>query len=68
LLTVAFDACFVDVDYLSLLNLLTDLLVLAATDARSALGRVPRGRAREFKLIELLDSVSDLSIRESMIR
>ncbi len=44
LLTVPLDAGFVNVDDVGILDLPTNLLVLAATGARSALGRVPRGR------------------------
>jgi len=51
LLTVAFEACFVDMNHVSLLDLLTELLVLAATGARSALGRMPGGRAGEFEFV-----------------
>jgi len=48
LFTLSFDTGFVNVNDLCLLNLAADLFVFAATGARSALGRVPRGRAREL--------------------
>jgi len=48
LLTLAFDPGFVNMNDLCLLDLSSNLFVFAATGARSALGRVPRGRAREF--------------------
>jgi hypothetical protein len=48
LVTAAFHASFINVDDVSILDLAANLFVLAATGARSALGRVPRGRAREF--------------------
>ena len=44
LFTVSFDSSLVNVDNVGLLYLVADLLVLTATGARSALGRVPRGR------------------------
>jgi hypothetical protein len=67
LLTVAFAARFVDVNHLSILDLATDLLGLAATGARSALGRVPRGRAREFQSVQLLEAISDLPVGKAVI-
>src|SRR5699024_12422056 len=45
LLSIELVAGFVHVDHVSLLDLGANVLVLAATGARSALGRVPRGFA-----------------------
>jgi len=67
LITVKFDACFVDVNHADILDILTDLLVLTSTGVRSALGRVPRGYTREFEFVQLLESVSNLSLRTAVI-
>ena len=42
LFAVAFDSSLVSVNNVGLFDLVADLLVLVATGARSALGRVPR--------------------------
>jgi hypothetical protein len=75
LLAVSFDAGFVHIDDIGVLNLAANLFVLTATGARSALGRVPRGRGREFQSVELLEAIGDLPIgktvfvpRESRLR
>ena len=63
LLAVSFDAGFVHIDDIGVLNPAANLFVLTATVARSALGRVPRGRGREFQSVELLEAVGDLPMR-----
>ena len=54
LFTVKLVSCFVDVNYVSLLDLDTDLLVLAATGARSVLGRALHGREARVQTVELI--------------
>jgi hypothetical protein len=66
LLPVELVACFVDVDHVGLLDLSTNLVVLAATGARSALGRAPRGRRRKLQSVKLLEAVSDLPVGKPM--
>jgi len=50
-----------------LLDLSTNLVVLAATGARSVLGRVPRGCGRELQSVKLLEAVSDLPVKKPML-
>ena len=67
LFAVAFDASLVNVDNVGLLDLAANLLVLTATGARSALGRVPRRRARELQSMQLLEAISDLPVGEVVV-
>jgi hypothetical protein len=67
LLPIELVSCLVDVNHVGLLDLGTDLLVLAATGARSALGRAPRGRRRKLQSVELLETISDLPVGKSML-
>jgi hypothetical protein len=67
LLSIELVSCLVDVDHVGLLDLGTDLLVLAATGARSALGRAPCGRGRELQSVELLEAIGDLPVGKSML-
>ena len=67
LFTVAFDSCLVNVDNVGLLDLASDLFVFTATGARSALGRVPRGRSRQLQAVELFEAVGDLPVGKAVI-
>jgi hypothetical protein len=67
LFAVAFDSSLVNVDNVGLLDLAANLLVLTATGARSALGRIPRRRTRQFQFVELLKAVADLPVGKAVI-
>ena len=67
LLAVSFDSGLVNVDNVGLLDLAADLFVFTATGARSALGRVPRGRARQLQSVELLEAVADLPVGKAVV-
>jgi len=52
------------VNNISLLDLVADLFVFTANGVRGALGRVPRGRARQLQSVQLLEAISDLPVRK----
>jgi len=55
------------VNDISVLNVLADLFVLTATGARSALGRVPRGRAGHGKTVQLIEALGNLAIGQAVL-
>ena len=67
LFSVAFDLSLVNVDNVGSLDLVADLLVLTATGARSALGRVPCRRARQLQSVELFEAVADLPVGKAVV-